>query len=304
MTDLANATTIPSLTLNNHRLIPQEGLGVFQMTDFNTCKQAVLSALHSGYRLIDTAQVYQNEAAVGAALQVAAVPRDELFITTKVWLTAYGQQQTVESVKKSLTRLHLDYLDLVLLHEPYGDYYGAYRGLEQLVTAGLVRTIGVSNFDAGQLLDLSHQMSIKPAVNQVELNLYQQQAPLRRNQRSAGIALEAWAPFGEAPAQLFAEPTVQQLSRQHDKTPAQILLRYLTQLGAIVIPKTVHATRMRENQALWDFALTPTDLHQLAALDRGHWLSPDRHSLAATQHYMDLIDADSDSESESSNGRV
>ena len=283
---------IPNVTLNNHRLIPQEGLGVFQITDFTACRQAVLAALQAGYRLIDTAQVYHNEAAVGAALQMTTVPRAELFITTKVWLSAFGAHRTAQSVKQSLHQLRLDYLDLVLLHEPYGDYYEAYRELEQLVTAGLVRSIGVSNFDAGQLLDLSHQMQLTPAVNQVELNLYQQQRELRQYQQAHGIALEAWAPLGEAQGPMFTEPAVQKLAQKFDKTPAQIILRYLTQLDAIIIPKTVHPARMHENQAIWDFQLTAFDMQQLAALDKGRWLSPDRHALTTTQHYMDLLAAE------------
>lgn len=281
---------IPSIKLNNGRAMPQEGFGVFQITDFDECKQAVLDALAAGYRLIDTAQVYRNERAVGAALQAAAVPRTEIFLTTKVWLPFFGDGVTAKSVERSLANLKTDYLDLVLLHEPYGDYYGAYRDLEKLVRTGKVRSIGVSNFDAGQLIDLAHQMAIRPAVNQVEFNLYQQQEELRKYQAGQGIALEAWAPLGEAQGMILREPAVVKIAREHHRTPAQVILRYLTQLGGIVIPKTVHPARMRENLAIWDFRLSLAEMQQLAGLDKGSWLSPDRHSVMATRHYMELID--------------
>jgi 2,5-diketo-D-gluconate reductase A len=284
------AMKIPLTKLNNGRTMPQEGFGVFQITDFAECKQAVLDALDAGYRLIDTAQVYCNERAVGAALQATTVPRNEIFLTTKVWLPFFGDGITAKSVDCSLTNLKTDYLDLVLLHEPYGDYYGAYRDLEKLVRAGKVRSIGVSNFDAGQLMDLAHQMTIKPAVNQVEFNLYQQQEELRKYQSEQEIALEAWAPLGEAQGMILREPAVAKIAHVHRRTPAQIILRYLTQLGAVVIPKTVHPDRMRENLAIWDFQLSLTEMQQLASLDKGSWLSPDRHSVMATRHYMHLID--------------
>lgn len=278
------------IELNNGQKIPQEGFGTFQITDFDECKRAVLNALDLGYRLIDTAQVYQNERAVGAALKETTVPRSDIFVTTKVWLPFFGDDTTAQSVEASLTRLGLDYLDLVLLHEPYGDYYGAYRDLEKLNVAGKVKSIGVSNFDAGQLLDLTHQMTITPAINQVELNLYQQQTALRKFQQIHNIAIEAWAPLGEANGTILDEPAVFKIAAKYHKTNAQVLLRYLVQLGAIIIPKAVQIEHMQENFEIWDFELTTDEMNQLAILDKNKWLSPNRHSLSSTQHYMNLID--------------
>ncbi|CAJ1188469.1 putative oxidoreductase/MSMEI_2347 [Companilactobacillus paralimentarius] len=281
---------IPTIQLNNGQKIPQEGFGTFQITNFETCKTAVLNALNAGYRLIDTAQVYRNERAVGAALQETTVPRADIFVTTKVWLPFFGDKITAQSVDNSLQRLGLDYLDLVLLHEPYGDYYGAYRDLEKLVAAGKVKSIGVSNFDDGQLLDLSHQMKIIPAINQVELNLYQQQTSLRKFQNERGIVTEAWAPLGEIGGAILQEPAVLQIAERYHKTSAQVLLRYLVQLGAVIIPKAAQLQHMQANLEIWDFNLTPKEMNQLANLNKNNWLSPNRHSLCATQHYMDLID--------------
>jgi len=259
---------IPTIQLNNGQKMPQEGFGTFQITDFETCKKAVLKALDMGYRLIDTAQVYRNERAVGAALKLTSVPRSEIFVTTKVWLPFFGDDITAQSVENSLQRMGLDYLDLVLLHEPYGDYYGAYRDLEKLVVAGKIKSIGVSNFDAGQLLDLDHQMKITPAVNQVELNLYQQQTDLRKFQAEKKIAIEAWAPLGEVNGSILQEPAVLQIAEKYHKTSAQILLHYLVQLGAVIIPKAVQESHMRDNLAIWDFDLSLSEMHQLAILDK------------------------------------
>ncbi|MFC6177014.1 aldo/keto reductase [Companilactobacillus huachuanensis] len=281
---------IPTIQLNNGQKMPQEGFGTFQITDFETCKNAVLKALDMGYRLIDTAQVYKNEQAVGAALKLTSVPRSEIFVTTKVWLPFFGDDVTEKSVEDSLQRLGLDYLDLVLLHEPYGDYYGAYRDLEKLVVAGKIRSIGVSNFDAGQLMDLTHQMQITPAVNQVELNLYQQQDDLRKYQTEKQIIIEAWAPLGEVNGSILQEPSVVQIAEKYHKTTAQILLHYLVQLGAVIIPKSVQESHMRDNLDIWNFDLSLSEMQQLAILNKNKWLSPNRHTLGSTKHYMDLID--------------
>ncbi|WP_300558070.1 aldo/keto reductase [Companilactobacillus sp.] len=281
---------IPTITLNNGLEMPLEGFGTFQMTDFETCKQAVLNALDGGYRLIDTAQVYRNERAVGAALRETDIPRNEIFVTTKVWLPFYGIDKTQTSVNESLKRLGLDYLDLVLLHEPYSDYYGAYQALEKFNHQGIVRAIGVSNFDAGQILDLAHNSEITPAVNQVELNLYQQQNELRKIHQELKIRTEAWAPLGEASGHILAEPTVEKIAQQYHKTVAQVLLRYLIQLDAVIIPKSSHKKRMLENSDIWNFSLTFDEMDQLVKLNKNKWLSPDRHSLSATKHYQDLID--------------
>jgi len=281
---------IPVIQLNNGQKMPQEGFGTFQITDFETCKNAVLKALDLGYRLIDTAQVYRNERAVGAALKLTTVPRADIFVTTKVWLPFFGDDVTARSVENSLQLMGLDYLDLVLLHEPYGDYYGAYRDLEKLVMVGKIKSIGVSNFDAGQLLDLSHQMKITPAVNQVELNLYQQQTNLRKFQTENKIAIEAWAPLGEVNGSILKEPTVLQIAKKYHKTSAQVLLHYLVQLGVVIIPKAVQERHMRDNLAIWDFDFSALEMRQLAILDKKKWLSPNRHALSSTKHYMDLID--------------
>lgn len=279
-----------TIQLNSGATMPRAGFGTFRLVDFETCRRAVLQALDAGYRLIDTAQVYRNEAAVGAALKETTVPREQIFVTTKVWLPFFGHRITAASVDDSLKRLGLDYLDLVLLHEPYGDYYGAYRDLERLVQAGKVRSVGVSNFDAGQLIDLSHQMAITPAVNQVELNVYQQQVALRQAHGELGIVTEGWAPLGEDYKAFLAEPMILAIAKQHGKTVAQILLRYLLQLNTIVIPSTTNLAHLRANATIWDFELSKAEMAQLARLDKKRWLSPDRHSVKATQHYMKLID--------------
>lgn len=281
----------PLIPLNNGQKLPQIGYGTFQITDFEDCKQAVLKALDLGYRLIDTAQIYQNEAAVGAALQETHIPRSEIFVTTKVWISNYGQTVTEKSIEDSLDRMGLTYFDLVLLHEPYGDYYAAYRDLEKLVMQGKIKTIGVSNFDAGQLLDLMHQMRITPAVNQIEVNIYQQQHCLQAFQTQHGIVTQAWAPLGETSGPILVEPIVVNLAHKYRRSPAQILLRFLIQLGVTVIPKAIQVDHMRENIQLGDFELTAVEMKQLTILDKKKWLSPSRHSLCVTQHYMELMDA-------------
>lgn len=281
---------IEHVKLNTGFLMPKVGLGTFGITDFEACRLAVLRALDAGYRLIDTAQVYRNERAVGQALRQSDVPRNEIFVTTKVWLPFYGDHKTADSVEQSLKRLRLDYLDLVLLHEPFGDYYGAYRDLERLVDSGQIKSIGVSNFDEGQILDLNHQMRITPAVNQIELNLYQRQDSLRNFDKQYQIVTEAWAPLGEVGGSILQQPIVSKIAQQYGKSPAQILLKYLLQLDVVVIPKTTDPVHLQQNINLFDFNLTADDMAQLQNLNKNKWLSQNRHSLSVTKHYQDLID--------------
>lgn len=282
---------IPQMQLNSGHKMPQVGFGTFQITDFEECRLAVLRALKAGYRLIDTAQVYRNERAVGIAIKESLIPRNEIFVTTKVWLPFFGDHKTALAVMQSLKRLDLDYLDLVLLHEPYGDYYGAYRDLEHLVQTGQVKSIGVSNFDEGQIFDLNHQMTITPAVNQVELNLYQRQDSLRSLDKELNIVTQAWAPLGEVSGSILRQPIVMQIAQQHHKTAAQILLKYLLQLNVSVIPKTTNPTHLLQNIDLFDFKLSTENMFQLKNLNKNKWLSPDRHALSVTKHYQELIDA-------------
>lgn len=282
---------IPQMQLNSGHKMPQVGFGTFQITDFEECRLAVLKALKAGYRLIDTAQIYRNERAVGVAIKESLIPRSEIFVTTKVWLPFFGDHKTALAVAQSLKRMDLDYLDLVLLHEPYGDYYGAYRDLEHLVQTGQVKSIGVSNFDEGQIFDLNHQMTITPAVNQVELNIYQRQDSLRSLDKELNIVTQAWAPLGEVSGSILQQPVVLQIAQQYHKTAAQVLLKYLLQLNVSVIPKTTDPVHLLQNIDLFDFKLSTENMFQLKHLNKNKWLSPNRHSLSVTKHYQELIEA-------------
>ncbi|CAM3068550.1 aldo/keto reductase [Lactiplantibacillus plajomi] len=260
--------TVPIVKLNNGVTMPQLGFGVFQVTDLDQCEAAVSAAIQAGYRLIDTATAYQNETAVGAAIQKSGVAREDLFVTSKLWVSEFTYERARQGIDASLSRLGLDYLDLYLLHQPYGDVMGAWQAMEEAYQAGKIRAIGVSNFYADQLKNLELTMKVQPAVNQIEVNpWYQQPDEVRFNQRE-GVRVEAWAPFAEGKHALFSNPTLQKIAASHGKTTGQVILRWLLQRGITVIPKTVHANRMAENIAVFDFELTDTEMATIANLDR------------------------------------
>jgi len=258
---------MPTFDLGNGVKIPAAGFGVFQVDNGGTTKQAVLDAIDAGYRLIDTAQAYGNEAEVGEALAETSVPRDQLFITTKVWVSSTGYDETKKAFAESLQKLQLDYLDLYLIHQPYGDVYGSWRALEELRDAGKVRAIGVSNFNDDRLVDLAQHNTVIPQVNQIELNpWFQQEDELAWNQK-LGVRAEAWAPFAEGRHSLFTNPVLRAIGDAHQKTVGQVVLRWLYQRGIVSLAKSVHKARMVENIAIFDFELSADDMQRISQLD-------------------------------------
>ena len=255
------------VTLNNGIKMPILGYGVYQVTQ-EECERCVLDALKVGYRSLDTAQSYFNEEQVGNAIQKSGVPREEIFLTTKVWVEHYGYEQAKASVMESMHKLQTDYLDLVLLHQPFSDTYGAYRALEELYAEGKIRAIGVSNFYVDRMVDFASFNQIKPMVNQVETHIFQQQKELKEWADKYGIQLEAWAPFGEGRNGTFDNPVVREIGARYHKTAAQVMLRWNIQRGIVVIPKSTHLERMKENFEVFDFVLTSEEMAAIADLDR------------------------------------
>ena len=254
------------VTLANGVKMPQLGYGVYQVTK-EECKRCVLDALDVGYRAIDTAQSYFNEAEVGEAIAESGIDRKEIFLTTKVWIEHYGYEQAKESVLQSMEKLKTDYIDLVLLHQPFADYYGAYRALEDLYEEGKLRAIGVSNFYPDRLVDIASFARIKPMVNQIETHPLNQQIEAHEWLKKYGVIHEAWAPFGEGRGNMFTNPVLQEIGKKYDKTVAQVILRWQLQRGIVVIPKSTHKERMAQNLDLFDFTLTNEDMQAIAALD-------------------------------------
>lgn len=254
------------VTLANGVKMPQLGYGVYQVTK-EECERCVLDALDVGYRAIDTAQSYFNEAEVGEAIAESGIDRKEIFLTTKVWIEHYGYEQAKESVLQSMEKLKTDYIDLVLLHQPFADYYGAYRALEDLYEEGKLRAIGVSNFYPDRLVDIASFARIKPMVNQIETHPLNQQIEAHEWLEKYGVIHEAWAPFGEGRGNMFTNPVLQKLGDKYNKTVAQVILRWQLQRGIVVIPKSTHKERMAQNLDLFDFTLTNEDMQAIAALD-------------------------------------
>ena len=255
------------VTLQNGVQMPMLGYGVYQVSQ-EECERCVLDALKVGYRALDTAQSYFNEEQVGNAMVKSGVPRKDIFLTTKVWIEHYGYDQAKASVLESMEKLQTDYLDLVLLHQPFADYYGAYRALEDLYEAGKVRAIGISNFYPDRMVDIASFARIRPMVNQVEVHPLHQQAEAKEWLDKYGIQMEAWAPFGEGRGGLFENPVLTRIGAKYGKTPAQVMLRWHLQRGVVVIPKSTHVERMRENLDVFDFTLTTEDMAAIAALDQ------------------------------------
>lgn len=254
------------VTLANGVKMPQLGYGVYQVTK-EECERCVLDALDVGYRAIDTAQSYFNEAEVGEAIAESGIDRKEIFLTTKVWIEHYGYEQAKESVLQSMEKLKTDYIDLVLLHQPFADYYGAYRALEDLYEEGKLRAIGVSNFYPDRFVDIASFARIKPMVNQIETHPLNQQIEAHEWLKKYGVIHEAWAPFGEGRGNMFTNPVLQKLGDKYNKTVAQVILRWQLQRGIVVIPKSTHKERMAQNLDLFDFTLTNEDMQAIAALD-------------------------------------
>lgn len=257
-----------TVKLNNGVEMPIIGYGVFQIEDAGECERCVLDALDVGYRLIDTAQAYYNEEAVGQALKKTSIPREEIFLTTKVWVTEFGYEKAKASVLESMRKLQVEYLDLVLIHQCLSDYYGAYHALEELYIEGKIRAIGVSNFSAERMADIATFNKVVPAVNQVETHLFWQQHELHKWMEKYNVQHEAWGPLAQHRLkEIIENPAVQEIAEKYGKTPTQVALRYTVQRGIVVIPKTTSKERMKENLELFDFSLTEGDVEKLKALD-------------------------------------
>lgn len=255
------------VTLNNGVKMPKIGFGVFQIND-SECEKTVLDAIEVGYRLIDTAQAYGNEEAVGRALKKTSVKRSDLFITTKVWVSNAGYEKAKASIEESLRKLQLDYIDLVLIHQPFNDVYGTYRAMEDLYKAGKIKAIGVSNFYPDRLVDLATFSEVKPAVNQVEVNVFHQQEEALYYNEKYGVQLEAWAPFAEGKNNIFTHPELQAIGDQYGKSIAQVILRWLAQRNIVSLAKSVKKERMQENIDIFDFELSEADLALITTIDK------------------------------------
>ncbi len=256
--------------LNNGVEMPMEGFGVFQVSDLSVCERAVLDAVEVGYRSIDTAAAYFNEEAVGSALKKCGVAREELFITTKLWIQDAGYENAKKAFEISLKKLGLDYIDLYLIHQPFGDYYGSWRAMEELYKQGLIRAIGVSNFYPDRLADFCVNVDVKPAVNQIELHPFFAQRNALENMAEFGVCPEAWGPLAEGKHNIFAHPILSKIGAKYGKTPAQVALRWNVQRGVVIIPKSVRRERMAENFDIWNFRLSDAEMSEIDTLDLGH----------------------------------
>jgi 2,5-diketo-D-gluconate reductase A len=260
-------STLPSVTLNNGVAMPILGFGVFQMNDAEECERSVSEAIRTGYRLIDTAASYGNEEAVGNAIKRSGVAREDLFITTKLWIQDAGCERTKAAFERSLQRLQLEYLDLYLIHQPFGDVYGAWRAMEELYQDGRTRAIGVSNFHPDRIMDLIVHNQVVPAVNQIETHPFNQQIETQAFLQENNVQIESWGPFAEGKNNIFNNDVLRSLGEKHGKSVAQVILRWLTQRGVVAIPKSVRKERMAENVNVFDFELSTEDMHAIAALD-------------------------------------
>ena len=274
------------IKLSNGVLMPQMGYGVYQIEP-EDCERCVMDAISVGYRMIDTAQAYLNEEAVGKAWRKSGVRREDLFLVNKVWHSNYGEGQTMKSIDESLRKLQTDYIDLMLLHQPFCDRYGAYRDLEKAYKAGKVRAIGVSNFFPDHLVDLAANMEIAPMVNQVETHAFDQQREARKYMDEIGTHIMSWAPLAEGQNNIFSDPVLTKIGEKYGKTAAQVALRWLLQSDVIIIPKTVHKSHMEENLNLFDFTLDADDMEAIALLDTGHSLFLDHHDGEVAKQFME-----------------
>jgi 2,5-diketo-D-gluconate reductase A len=260
-------SAIPSITLNNGVAMPVLGFGVFQIPDAEECERSVSEALRVGYRLIDTAAAYGNEEAVGNAIKRSGVAREELFVTTKLWIQDAGYERAKQAFERSLQRLQLEYLDLYLIHQPFGDVYGAWRAMEELYRDSRIRAIGVSNFQPDRLMDLIVHNQVPPTVNQIETHPFNQQIETQKFLQENNVQIESWGPFAEGKHNIFQNELLRSIADKHQKTVAQVILRWLTQRGVVAIPKSVRKERIEENFTIFDFDLSPEDMAAIVTLD-------------------------------------
>lgn len=257
-----------TVTLSNGVKMPILGFGVYQIPDLKECEQVVSEAISTGYRSIDTAQAYGNEAAVGQAVKKSGIPREEFFITTKIWITNAGYEKAKASIEESLRLLQTDYIDLLLIHQPFSDYYGTYRAMEEYYKSGKLRAIGVSNFYPDRFIDIAEFSEITPMVNQVETHVFNQQIEPQDIMKEYNTQIESWGPFAEGKNDFFHNPILKAVGKKYDKSTAQVALRYLIQRGVVVIPKTVNKNRMEQNFDIFDFILTTDDMNEILKLNQ------------------------------------
>lgn len=274
-----------TVTLNNGVVMPQIGYGVYQV-DPAECERCVSDALSVGYRMIDTAQAYHNEEGVGAAVKKSGIARDEIFLVSKVWISNYGYEKAKTSIDESLRKLGTDYIDLMLLHQPFCDRYGAYRALEEAYKAGKLRAIGVSNFYPDHFIDFASNVEIVPAVNQVETHVFDQQTKAQEYMKDYGTQMMAWAPLAEGRNNFFTNPVLEAIGKKYGKSVAQVALRWLTQRGVIIIPKSTHIERMEQNLDILDFTLSDEDMSAISELDTGKSLFFDHHDPEVVKMFM------------------
>ena len=278
------------ITLNNGVEMPAVGYGVYQVSP-DECVRCVEDALHAGYRLIDTAQSYDNEYEVGQGLRQSGVVRGDIFLTTKIWIANAGYEKAKASIDDSLRRLQTDYIDLMLIHQPFGDYYGTYRAMEEAYKAGKLRAIGVSNFFADRFIDLCHNVEVMPAVNQVKTHVFHQQAELHAIMDKYGVVHESWGPFAEGRKDFFTHPVLQRIGTAHHKTAAQAALRFLLQKDIVVIPKSVHKDRMVQNLDIFDFSLSDSEMKELEGLDEKESLFFSHYDPKMVEWFYDMVKA-------------
>lgn len=276
------------VTLNNGVKMPLLGYGVYQTPPDET-ETCVLAAIRNGYRSIDTAQAYGNEEGVGNAIVKCGLPREELFITTKIWISNAGYEKAKASIQESLKNLKTDYIDLLLIHQPFGDYYGSYRAMEEAYKDGKARAIGVSNFYPDRFIDIAHFAEIKPTVNQIETHIFQQQKEARKYLDKYHTQIMSWGPFAEGRNDFFNTPVLKEIGAKYQKTPAQVALRFLLQSDVVLIPKSVHEDRMKENFNIFDFELTSEEMQQLEALDTGKSLFFSHHDPETVEWFMTVV---------------
>lgn len=274
-----------TVTLNNGVIMPQVGYGVYQVSPAE-CERCVSDALSVGYRMIDTAQAYHNEEGVGAAVKNSGIARAELFLVSKIWISNYGYEKAKKSIDESLRKLGTDYIDLMLLHQPFCDRYGAYRAMEEAYKEGKLRAIGVSNFYPDHFIDLASNVEIVPAVNQVETHVFDQQIAAQKYMQEFGTHIMAWAPLAEGRNEFFTNPVLETIGKKYGKSVAQVALRWLLQRGVIIIPKSTHIERMQQNIDIFDFELSAGDMAEIAALDTATSLFFDHHDPEVVKMFM------------------
>ena len=273
-----------TITLNNGVKMPQVGFGVFQIMDLKQCEEAVLTAIETGYRNIDTASAYMNERAIGDAVRKSGIKREEIFITTKLWIQDASYEKAKIAFDKSLNELQMDYIDLYLIHQPFADVYGAWRAMQELYKAGKIKAIGVSNFQPDRLVDLSVNNEIVPMVNQIEINPFQQQQNTQKLIEDNNTIVESWAPFAEGKNNIFKNELLTNIGKKYNKTVAQVILRWLLQRNIVMIPKSVHGERIQENFNIFDFELSNQDMEQIKTLDTGESMFLSHNDVATVRN--------------------